>query len=409
MADLALIADDLTGAADAGVPFARAGFTTAIAFDRPRRERADVLALSTESRDLPVRLAERAVRTALGAVFGRDGAHRPAWIYKKMDSALRGHPVEELLVTMQVARVQRVIVAPALPSQGRTTVGGIVYDHGVPLAETDLGREHGRQNLVALFQRASRVPVRSIDLATVRAEPIMLRTALSTPGAWIVVADAETESDLEAIATVGISAGIRLFAGSAGLTGVLAQRLPIHQLERPPDAIVTGKPVLVVAGSRHEATRRQLEAAVAAGACLIRLEQRHIEEGADDSGEIQRALAAALGGQHPVIVTTIGLAPVLAGSPSVAATLAEAVALPDLGELIGGVVLTGGDVAAAVCGAMGVQTIWLRGEVQPAIPWASLGGGRLEGMPVVTKAGSFGGDDAIVAAIRHLGSIGTNS
>jgi hypothetical protein len=30
-------------------------------------------------------------------------------------------------------------------------------------------------------------------------------------------------------------------------------------------------------------------------------------------------------------------------------------------------------------------------------------------MPVVTKAGSFGGDDAIVAAIRHLGSIGTNS
>ena len=102
------------------------------------------------------------------AVFGRDGAHRTAWIYKKMDSALRGHPAEELLVTMRLAGITRAIVAPAIPSQGRTTVGGIALDHGIPLARTPIGREHGRDNLALLFQRSARVPVRLIDLATVR-------------------------------------------------------------------------------------------------------------------------------------------------------------------------------------------------------------------------------------------------
>jgi len=141
--DLALIADDLTGAADSGVPFAAAGFTTAIPFDRVRREAADVLCLSTDSRDVAVAEAERRVRQALIAVFGRDGAHRTPWIYKKMDSALRGHPAEELLVTMRLAGITRAIVAPAIPSQARTTVGGIALDHGIPLAQTPIGQEHG--------------------------------------------------------------------------------------------------------------------------------------------------------------------------------------------------------------------------------------------------------------------------
>jgi uncharacterized protein YgbK (DUF1537 family) len=222
--DLALIADDLTGAADSGVPFAAAGFTTAIPFDAVRREAADVLCLSTDSRDVPVAEAERRVRRALVTVFGRDGAHRPAWIYKKMDSALRGHPAEELLITMRLAGITRAIVAPAIPSQGRTTVGGIALDHGRPLAQTPIGQEHGRDNLARLFQRSARVPVRLVDLPTVRGTERALRNALSLPGSWIAIADAETDDDLERVARVGIAAGVRLFCGAAGLTGVLARR-----------------------------------------------------------------------------------------------------------------------------------------------------------------------------------------
>jgi uncharacterized protein YgbK (DUF1537 family) len=70
-------------------------------------------------------------------------------------------------------------------------------------------------------------------------------------------------------------------------------------------------------------------------------------------------------------------------------------------------VLTGGDVAAAVCARLGARAIWLRGEVEPAIPWGSLDGGAMPGMPIVTKAGSFGRPGTLLACIRYLGGDAT--
>ena len=406
MTDLALIADDLTGAADAGVPFAAAGFTTAIPFDRVRQEAAEVLCLSTDSRDISVAEAERRVRQALIAIFGRDGAHRTPWIYKKMDSALRGHPAEELLVTMRLAGITRAIVAPAIPSQARTTVGGIALDHGIPLAQTPIGQEHGRDNLARLFQRSVRVPVRLIDLPTVRGPDRALRNALSLPGSWIAIADAETEADLDRVALTGVAAGVRLFCGAAGLTSVLARRLPIHEVHRPPAVMTSDRPVLVVAGSRHAVTARQIEVALAAGAAMVRLDQRTIDDERPELGEYQQQVLAALEAGRTTIVTTVGLGESPFKGAVVSERLAAAAIRPEVLERIGGLVLTGGDVAAAVCRALGVRTIWLRGEVLSAIPWATLGGGWVDGMPVVTKAGSFGPPDAIQTAIEFLRVIG---
>ena len=45
-----------------------------------------------------------------------------------------------------------------------------------------------------------------------------------------------------------------------------------------------------------------------------------------------------------------------------------------------------GFAAAAVCRRLGVRTIWLRGEVQRAIPWATVSGADCDGLPIVTKA-----------------------
>jgi uncharacterized protein YgbK (DUF1537 family) len=405
MTDLALIADDLTGAADSAVPFAAAGFTTAIAFDRPRRVAADVVALSTNSRDVGLSEAERRIRQGLTAVFGEDGEFRPAWIYKKMDSALRGHPAEELLITMALSRLTRAVVAPAIPSQGRTTVGGIVYDRGVPLAQTPIGQEHGRQDLVRLFQRRARVPVRVIDLKTVRGDRRGLRNALTIPGSWIAVADAESEDDLIAVAEVGIASGIRLFSGAAGLTGVLGGRLPIEQITRPPLLEPRAAPILIVAGSRHDVTARQLDAAEAEGAVRITLEQSQID---DAEADVAPAIGQVLDGLRAgktTIVTTAGLAPSARSGALVAERLAAVATAASVIDSIGGLVLTGGDVAHAVCRALGVRTIWLRGEVLPAIPWATVTADRADGLPIVTKAGSFGEDHAILKAARFLDSL----
>jgi uncharacterized protein YgbK (DUF1537 family) len=65
-------------------------------------------------------------------------------------------------------------------------------------------------------------------------------------------------------------------------------------------------------------------------------------------------------------------------------------------------ILTGGDVAAAVCGKLEAEAIWLGGEVLPAIPWGTLDGGMHPGLPVITKAGSFGDELAMVDAVEFL-------
>ena len=46
--------------------------------------------------------------------------------------------------------------------------------------------------------------------------------------------------------------------------------------------------------------------------------------------------------------------------------------------------------------------LWLTGEVQPGIGAGSLIGGARPGLRVATKAGGFGGEDALAAAIGYL-------
>jgi uncharacterized protein YgbK (DUF1537 family) len=75
--------------------------------------------------------------------------------------------------------------------------------------------------------------------------------------------------------------------------------------------------------------------------------------------------------------------------------------------IVGGLMLTGGDTAAAVCTRLDAEFLWLRGEVLPAMPWATLGAGPLQDFPIVTKAGSFGGPDAITTSAAFLRRLAT--
>ena len=70
----------------------------------------------------------------------------------------------------------------------------------------------------------------------------------------------------------------------------------------------------------------------------------------------------------------------------VAARLAQIATASEVSCQVGGLVLTGGDVAAAVSTAPGATALWLRGEISSGIPWGRLEGGNLPGRSVATKA-----------------------
>src|SRR5687767_15126123 len=122
MPQLAIVADDLTGAADTGACFASAGLGTVIRLSGTTIPIADVAVISTKSRDLDGSAAAATVRAAVIGLAGAQDKSKPRWIYKKIDSALRGHPRVELLAAMEAIGATRALVAPAFPAEGRTTV-----------------------------------------------------------------------------------------------------------------------------------------------------------------------------------------------------------------------------------------------------------------------------------------------
>ena len=57
---------------------------------------------------------------------------------------------------------------------------------------------------------------------------------------------------------------------------------------------------------------------------------------------------------------------------------------------VAGLVLSGGESAAAVLDALGACAVDLTGELEPGVPLGRIVGGRADGLPVVLKAGGFG-------------------
>ena len=404
MSQLAIIADDLTGAADAGAPFAQAGFHTVLSLGSGSPRPDDVLVISTNSRHLPPDAAYTQVYQA-SARF----QHTPL-VYKKMDSTLRGHPGAELGAVMDALQASLALVAPAFPAQMRTTVGGRQHVGGLPLEQTPFATDVASSDIsVALSERSAAVsaaPYRTISnipLATVRLGPAALCAYLRRTG--IMVADAETDDDLAILAQAALLCRLPLLCGSAGLARALVGVMP------PPESPVilplaqrASGPVLVVAGSRHPRTRRQVYATGDGGAELI-TPHADVLAGRLAFDRLVDAVAASLNSGRHTVLTTVDMGDAPVGGEAIANMLASVVRQAGLRSRIGALILTGGDTAAAILTELKAEAIWLQGEMDSGIPWGLLQGGVLPGVPVVTKAGGFGHDDTLAEAIEFLAPV----
>jgi uncharacterized protein YgbK (DUF1537 family) len=418
MPDVLLIADDLTGAADSGVTFARHGARALVIWEEGGAPEADVLILSTESR----RLAQAdAVRRVREQVVGLIAAAAPSmtaapWIYKKIDSTLRGHPGPELATVMAVMGAKRALVAPAFPAQGRTTVGGVHYVRGTPLTETVFGREVSTADVgrrmtasLGLNDQGGEVTITPLPLDRVRQGAAAVSAFLARCEGW-VIADAETGEDMLSLAEAALRSETRLLCGSAGLANALAALLAGSWSRQPASPRYPDPPptrVLVVAASRHPQMLAQIAAARAAGLPVISPDPESLTADHDvppDRAAVER-VRAALASVGTAVLTTAGLPDLPVRGELVADRLASlARRALEVGPRTG-LVLTGGDVAIAVSRALGAAALRLQGEVLPGIPWGYLVAGHADGVAVVTKAGGFGEDGALLASIRCLGPV----
>jgi uncharacterized protein YgbK (DUF1537 family) len=246
--------------------------------------------------------------------------------------------------------------------------------------------------------------VRPIDLVTVRAGHEAIARFVAGMDRGIVIADAETDTDLQAIARGALGAGIGILAGSAGLARQLAVMLSAdHTGRRRAPERRPGGPTLVVAASRHASTAAQVGALQHADVPIVRPSQDVLDTVDASIAPVVDDIVAALAADRSVALTTAGCLPAKLGPGHVASVLARMVAEVAVRQPFGSLVLTGGDVAVAVLRRLQTAEIAIGGEVLPAIPWGILHCPRLGDVSVVTKAGSFGEADALLTCLDFLG------
>jgi len=451
---LGILADDLTGACDCAAPFAARGARTAVwvrpgaALPAHLRRAADpdagfaqasglpgawdVLAINTDSRNVTEAEARARVR---GAALALSQAGWPL-AFKKVDSTLRGHLGAELeeLLAMGVSRAW---IAPAFPLHGRTVEDGRLFVKGVPLGETELGRD-GLAPIVsgriaaALGQACEPIGLLPLALYAQGAAALAHHVRFERArGCRATVCDATEQAHLALLARLlkspEMAAPRELLVGSAGLARELARvllpaeaapaQVPTDAPTAPTIPTVPRGPVLAIAGSRQRVTRLQADRlARIPGARRIALDPAAIGAGQDTARVLDEALARLKTCQQEgarVLVVTVE--PGGAGGAPEAGDLAErARSIREaLGRLTAravaalapaGLILTGGDVALAALNALEVEWLAVDGEAAPGIARAHVAEGARRGLVVVTKAGGFGDEETLVAVSRALGA-----
>ena len=399
-ARIVMIADDLSGAADCAVSCAVQGLRTIVQLsEAPSSEPAQVLAIDAATRSMP---ADRAAATIARIVAMYE--HAPDRVlFKKLDSLLRGHIGAEL-AAMRCGQAPAIIVmAPALPAQGRTTIDGCLWLNGKRLAAAHAPRLLESAGLTSAQINLALIRGGSHQLAAKMAELAHHHNAL--------ICDAESEADLRAVAAAiaalphaGWDSPI-IWAGSSGLARHIPEAMGIAGASSLVEEPRVAGPILTIVGSRAALAHEQAgEARRSEGLTTVLLTPQILREGPGSAQwrKQSSALASALASWNDVMALIDARGETIdretAEDPRLCAALASFV-LPHM-ENVGGLIATGGETARAVLVMSDITGLRLLREVEPGVPLAVSAGARQ--IPVITKSGSFGDRATLANCIRVL-------
>ncbi len=416
-----IIADDLTGAADTGIQFAKRNLYTILlpfSADTPSRQlrEAQIIALNTNTRGMRPELAYDTVKRATALL---ERLH-PLSIYKKIDSTLRGNVGVEIEAVMDATGNEIAILSPAFPACGRTTVNGVHLVNGQPLSETEAASDPVspvcESHIPTLIRAQTGLKTGHIDLKEIRRSPASLRRSILQHiknGEKIIVFDAVTDRDLSSIAEAGMSMpSPPLMVGSAGLADQLSRLLTLS--ERAADQPVAYESIgegaiLIISGSLSAVTSNQLDEIRRAGRGKIvsiavhKLieDQNHERESEIVSEIISAAEAGKAAGVQSVIENRCDEKELPLRIVEYLGRLAHRI-IGECPQPIRGLILTGGDTALAVFEHLGISQVRLMDEILPGIPRGLVVSGKFSGLTVVTKAGAFGNERALVHCVDLL-------
>lgn len=336
---VALIADDLTGALDAAAPFVAQGLSAVVATSlqglvAAMNCGADVVAVSIGSRELPQDQAILRATQAAKAMAGAD------WLFKKIDSRMKGHVAAELRAVADQRGAAQALLCPAIPAMGRVVQDGQLRGFGVDA-------------------------------------PIDLSAAALASGLAVQIPPAQSDRDLD-LALAQLTPQVVL-CGARGLAAALARRIGRGAVA--PVSPVLPQPVALAVGSRDPITLAQVTQLRA-----------HVPGIGWTAAPVGLAPASEPAG-NTILQATPG--PGGVEGATVSARLAQGFVQHHIAGRRS-LVLTGGETATAVLAVMNIHVLRLLGEVADGLPLSQ----PLD-FPdpplIVTKSGGFGPPDVLCA------------
>jgi D-threonate/D-erythronate kinase len=376
---IGVIADDLTGAAELGAVGLRHGLRAEIVVKGKPSGEADLVCVDTDSRSCG---SEEAGRRAASAAKLLCEA-KACWIYKKVDSVLRGQVTAEVESVMKQLRLKRTLLLPANPSLGRKIRDGRYFVRGRPIHKTEFAHdpEHPRTSckVLELLPPSLATPIRVSGLGE------------ALPEAGIVVGEAGTAEDVRRWAMLRDTR--TLSAGGAEYFGALLTTKKSKAGPRPDEISSNGTAAreLFVCGTASQSSRKFIKAAREAGAPVfsLPLELAWSAEFTPGAAEVISQRVVAVYATAARVILNVGLPPVR--TSSVARRLSDH--LVQIAELVlrrvevGHVYAEGGATATELVRRMGWARLSVLAEPAPGVAVLAIEGNSSQLLTV--KPGTY--------------------
>ncbi|QTE37250.1 four-carbon acid sugar kinase family protein [Mucilaginibacter gossypii] len=226
---IAVIADDLTGAAELAGIGLNHGLRTEVSTTVDEHCDADLLVIATDTRSLAVNEAKNIVHD----LTIRLQRLKPRFLFKKIDSVLRGNIIEELLSQLTASGLKRALIVPGNPHHSKKVIGDTFHYNGQPIHLSDFANDPTfpalSSNIVELLRADE-----SISL---------IKKEDKFPSTGIIIGAAENEDDLKY--WISKTDNNTLLAGSANLFTTLLEYLTSPQKIETPDPETTGRRLFV--------------------------------------------------------------------------------------------------------------------------------------------------------------------
>ncbi len=416
-----IVADDNTGASDAAGMLTGQGVRTALVLSTEYLEGAenllegfDALVLGTQIRSVAPEIAREKTGVSIDRLVELGVGKVQLKYCSTFDSTPEGNIGPSLDAGLDALGRQITTVTPALPLNGRTTYNGYHFVNGLLLSESPL-RDHplnpmSDSNLVRWLRQQTDRKVDLLRLDDIRRGAGHARDVLKVladSGVSYVVTDAVCEQDLAVTAMA--TEDWPFISGGSGITAEVARLLfPGRKGLSFDDRIAGLRPgMLVVSGSMSPATLAQKTFALENGFEGLPVDPRRALDGTLDISRLVAGVSELLAAGAAVIVYSdadsfrdvrrtqehgagLGLSVTEVGD-RIAGSLAEIAGKLLDTDLIGRLVISGGETSGAVCDGVGFDILEVGLPVEPGVPYCFPM--SHPDLMAVLKSGNFGGRD----------------